>query len=147
MARLRAEEALAGYHVRSKIEWNLRWVNDALDRTWKDEFLILLWCLLTVCLFVPPLRGFVLDGFAAMKIIHPDAPVIFLFGWAIIFAASFGMKSALSFFFPNRAANLVQAMGGVPDDVPMRAAKAANEVATSDYQSQFPPTMNGDRNS
>lgn len=136
MARYKADEALAAYYVKGNIERDLRWMGKSLDHTKKDEFLILLMAMPLIGLFIPWTRGIIADGFNALKVIHPDAPAYFLYGWAIIFVATFGMKSAFSYIWPNRAANLVTAMNSVDDEVPGAAVRRA-ETAT---RTPFDPT-------
>lgn len=133
VARLKADESLAAYYTKSHIEWDMRWTGHALDHTHKDEYLIILWSIPTIGMFVPGLRDVLQPGFEALKAISDSAPAIFLYGWGIIFAATFGMKSAVNLLYPNRAANLMGAMANVRDDVPMEAAKTAqaNVDATS----------------
>lgn len=125
VAHLKAKESLAAYYVKSRIEWNFRGASDALSKTNKDEWLIIMWGLLTLGLFIPGVRDWVLPGWLALKEISDDAPKIFLYGWGAIFAATFGLRHAMNFLYPNRAATLVQALGNTPDDVPMDAARQA----------------------
>lgn len=125
VARLKAEESLAAYYIKSHIEWDMKWTGHALDRTHKDEYLILLWSIPTIGLFIPGLREFIQPGFEALKAIHESAPAVFLYGWCTIFAATFGMKHAMNLLNPNRAATLMSSMTNLREDVPMEAAKAA----------------------
>jgi hypothetical protein len=125
VARLKAQESLAAYYVKSDIEWSFRGVADAMSRTHKDEYLLALWSLLTVGLFIPGVREILKPGWDALRDIHEDAPKVFLYGWTVIFAATFSIRGAMNLLYPNRAATLVQAMGQAPEDVPMDAARDA----------------------
>lgn len=110
------------------MEWDLKGVKHTLDSTWKDEALMAVWMFGTVAMFIPPLQPYIKSGFEVMRAADPLAPTVFLFGWGIILSATFGMKMAIQFLYPNRAATLVQSMGATPDVVPMTAVRTANEM-------------------
>lgn len=124
LAEARSRAELAIYKLKSDIEWDLKWA-DASSRSWRPEFILILWSLPTVCLFIPGLRGYVMDGFEFLKLFDPNAPTVFMSGWAIIFAATFGMKSATSFMLPGRAAKIAEAFAKLPDDIPIEVVERA----------------------
>ncbi|MEW6121292.1 MAG: hypothetical protein AB1698_01665 [Pseudomonadota bacterium] len=126
LAEAKSRAELAAYKLKSDIEWDLKWA-DASSRSWRPEFILVLWSLPTICLFVPGLRGYVMDGFEFLKLFDPNAPAVFMAGWGIIFAATFGMKQALSFMLPGKAAKLAEAFSKVPDDIPASAVEKVTE--------------------
>lgn len=117
IATLKAKAEIAAYKVKADIEWDLKWADGAVS-SWKDEALLILWSIPTIGLFIPGLRPYVIDGFEYLKSFNPDAPSMFMAGWAIIFAASFGIKQALSFMLPTRYASLVSAISNAQPDIP-----------------------------
>lgn len=117
--------ALAAYYTKSHIEWDLKWTGEVLDRSHKDEYLIALWSIPTIGLFIPGLREIIQPGFEALKQISDNAPSLFIYGWTTIFAATFAVRKWSSFTYPNRVANLMSSMQGIPDDVPFDAAARA----------------------
>lgn len=123
IAALKAEAEIAAYKAKSNLEWDLKWADDA-THSWKDEFLLILWSIPTIGLFIPFTRPFIIDGFEYLKTFNPDAPNWYLAGWAIIFAATFGIRQALQFMLPGKFANLVTTMGAVRPDIPDDAIKA-----------------------
>lgn len=126
VASFRAKAEIAAYKIKSDIEWDLKWASSA-DMSWKDEFMLILWAFPMIGLFIPDLRPFVMDGFDYLKTFHEEAPTWYMAGWAIIFSATFGMKSAMKFMLPARAARLATVFGGLEDDIPMDVVKAAQE--------------------
>lgn len=124
LAEAKSRAELAVYKLKSDIEWDLKWA-DASARSWKPEFILILWSLPTVCLFIPGLRGYVVDGFEYLKLFHPDIPTFFMAGWGIIFAATFGMKQAISFMLPGKVAKIAEVFSKLPDDIPQAAVERA----------------------
>jgi hypothetical protein len=137
MADLAARAGLAAYKVKSEIEWDMRWAGHPLDRTKKDELLIFFMALPILGSFIPGVKEYVIGGLEVLKVFHADAPQYFLYGWAIIFAATFGVKQALGFVLPNRHASLVSAMGAVKDDVPMGAVETAQDAVTVETEKEI----------
>jgi hypothetical protein len=122
VSEYKAKAELAAYKAKADLEWDLTWAQQA-QSSWKDEALLLLWALPTILLFVPgPLRASVMDGFEYLKAFNEDAPTMFMAGWAVIFSATFGMKQAMAFMLPKKAAALAQAFGTIDPDVPMEVA-------------------------
>lgn len=124
VAELKAKAEIAAYKVKADVEWDLKWADQA-GTSWKDEYILILWSLPTIALFIPGLQHYVIDGFTLLKAFNPDAPTWFMAGWGVIFAATFGMKQALSFMMPAKYAQLAQVMGTLGDDIPDEVAAAA----------------------
>jgi hypothetical protein len=124
IAELKARAELAVWRVKADVEWDLKWADQART-SWKDELLVILWSLPLIAIFIPGLRSYVIDGFQFLKAFNPDAPSWYMAGWAIIFAAVFGMKQALAFMLPARTAALASALGSLKDDIPPEAATTA----------------------
>lgn len=129
LATEKAKVGLAVYRAKSEIEWDMRWANP-LDKTWRDEIIIAFWSLPLLGVFVPGLRESVREGFKLLASIDPSIPSLFVYGWGIIFATTFGIKHGKSLLMPGRLAGLVEAMGKVPDAVPASAAKAAQDAVS-----------------
>lgn len=124
LAEVKAQTEIAAWKVKSDIEWDLKWADQA-GKSWKDEFLLILWSIPLVGMFFPFTRPFVQDGFLFMKEFNPDAAYWYMAGWAIIFAASFGFKQAANFMLPGRIGQMVTAMGSITPDVPEKITAAA----------------------
>lgn len=141
---LKAEAALAPFKVKSDIEWDMKWADRTGRGTWRDELLVVVWLIPTIGIFVPGLREHIREGFDLLRTVHEDGPFLFLAGWGVIFAATFGIKSALHFMLPKRYASLVSAMGSIPQDVPdyaMRPLSHTPPVRTeNDGPAKGPPT-------
>jgi len=131
LAEARAKVEIAAYKVKSDIEWDLKWADGAMH-SWKDEFLLILWSIPTIGLFIPGLRPYVIDGFEYLKSFNPEAPTWFISGWAIIFAATFGIKQALSFMLPTRYASLVTAINNASPDIPQDVMPGIQKAVSSD---------------
>jgi hypothetical protein len=131
LSDLKARAAISVYKAKADIEWDMKWA-EAPDKTWKDEFLLILWAIPLIGLFVPGLSPFIIQGFEYLKSFHPDAPMIFISGWAVIFAASFGLKQALKVMLPGRYADLAKTLGELPPDVPPEATLNAQESVNAD---------------
>lgn len=126
-----AKRRLAGYRAKAEIEWDIRWA-DKLDKTWRDEMFIVLWSIPLVGMFVPGIQEPIKEGFKFLATLDPDAPKAFLYGWVVIFAATFGIRQGTRFLWPGRLAGLVEALGRAPDDVPDDAARAATDAVSPD---------------
>ena len=129
VATLRAKAELAAYTVKADIEWDLKWADQATN-SWKDEWLLVLWTIPLVGLFIPPLRPYVIEGFDYMRGFHPDAGFWYMAGWAVIFAATFGLKGAMAYMLPGRTAQIATILGGIPEDIPEKAASTAQAAIT-----------------
>lgn len=130
VAKYRAQAELAAFQAKSELEWDLKWA-DAATSSWKDELLLIVWLIPTIGLFIPGLREGVEEGFDYLSKFSPDAPQLFMAGWAVIFAATFGLKQALQFMLPGRVANLVGAMNAATPDIPMDKAVAAQRAVSA----------------
>jgi hypothetical protein len=137
LATERAKVGLAAYRAKAQIEWDLKWASP-LDKTWRDEILIAIWSVPIIGVFIPGPREVIAEGFKLLASFDPQAPTLFMYGWAIIFAATFGIKQGKSLFMPGRLAGLVEAIGKVPDQVPEDVARAAQDAVTPDLD--LPPT-------
>ncbi|MCC5780540.1 hypothetical protein H7H48_15875 [Nitratireductor sp. B36] len=124
VAELKAKAEIAAYKVKADVEWDLSWA-DAASRSWKDEFMLIIWAIPLIGLFLPGIRPFVLEGFEYLKTFHPDAPSWYMAGWAIIFAATFGFKQAVALMLPGKAAQLAGVLANIPDDIPSSVAEKA----------------------
>jgi len=124
LAELKAKTETAAYKVKSELEWDLKWA-DAANNSWKDEYLLVFWSLPLIALFIPgPTRDAAVWWLDYLKNFSPDAPMWYLAGWSIIFAASFGMRQALAVMLPGRVAALATSLGSAPPDIPEDAIKA-----------------------
>lgn len=127
VAELKAKAEIAAYKVKADIEWDLKWADQAAS-SWKDEFMLIIWAMPLIGLFVPGIRPYVLDGFEYLKGFHPEAPLWYMAGWAIIFAATFGFKSAAALMLPGQAGKLAGILGAIPDDIPPAVADKAQSA-------------------
>jgi hypothetical protein len=127
-----AKVNLAAYRAKAEIEWDMKWANP-LDKTYRDEIVTIAWSLPLLGMFIPGVRDFMLESFKILATFDPNAPALFLYGWAIIFATTFGIKGIKTLFMPGRLAGLVTALGKVSDTVPAKAVSAAQD-AVSDQQ-------------
>lgn len=127
IAKVTAEANLAAYKLKADVEWDLKWADNA-QTSWKDEWLVILWSIPLVGVFVPGIRPYIMDGFEYLRAFNPEAPTWFMAGWAIIFAATFGIKQAVQLMMPGRVAGLVTAMGNVSDDIPKEAVDKAQSI-------------------
>ena len=93
---------------------------------------IALWSIPLVGMFVPGIQEPIQSGFKFLATLDPDAPKAFLYGWVVIFAATFGIRQGTRLFWPGRLAGLVEALGRAPDDVPDDAARAATAAVSPD---------------
>lgn len=127
VAKITAEAELAAYKYKADVEWDLKWAEGA-NTSWKDEWLVILWSIPLVGMFIPFLRDYIMEGFTFLKSFNPDAPQWFMSGWAIIFAATFGLKQAVQIMLPSRIAGMATALGAIGDDIPNTAVEKAHEV-------------------
>ena len=122
------------YKVKSDIEWDLRFMGP-LDKSWKDELVLLVMAYPLLGLMVPGLREPIIQGFEYLSKIDPSAPSIFTYGWATIFLATFGRNLTKTFTLPSKFATIIKALGASKPDVPDEAAEAAQDAV-----SPSPPT-------
>lgn len=127
LSELKAKTDMAAYRIKSELEWDMKWASEA-SNSWKDEWLTILWTIPVVGVFIPPFREFFMDGFIALS----TFPDWFLYGFGIIFAASFGMRQAASFMFPNKVASLVSAVGQTREDIPFDVARSVQDEINMD---------------
>jgi hypothetical protein len=121
---------LAAYKAKADIEWDFKFATP-MDKTWKDDFVLLVLSYPLIGLMIPGLREPIVEGFKLLASIDPNAPSILTYGWAAIFTATFGVNITKSFLVPGRFSRMVQAMGQASDDVPMDAAEAAQDAVTN----------------
>jgi hypothetical protein len=119
-----AKADLAVYQVKADMEWDLKWADQAA-KSWKDEFMLIIWAIPLIGLFIPPMRPYVQEGFTYLSQFHPEAATWYMTGWAIIFAAVYGIKAAAQYMLPGRIGTLATALGKLPDDVPDDQAASA----------------------
>lgn len=129
IAHIKAQAELAAYKAKADIEWDLKWA-DAADRSWKDEFLLVLWSVPIIGLFIPGMRPFVMEGFDYLRQFNPNAAEWYMAGWSIIFAAVFGLRQAVQLMAPTRMRKLAEVLVGSKDDVPKEAVSKAQRVAS-----------------
>ena len=122
VAELKAKADMAAYRAKADLEWDISWADQA-SKSWKDEFMLVLWAIPMIGLFVPGLRPFVMEGFDYLRLFHDDAATWYMAGWAIIFAATFGFKQAAALMLPGKAAALAGVLANLPPDVPPHAAE------------------------
>ncbi len=123
LAQERAKVHLAAYKVKADIEWDIKWMSP-LDKSWHVDVFIAVWAIPVIALFIPYTRPWALEFFQSLKDFDPKGPSIYLGGWALLFAATFGIKQATK-MLPGRYSRLVSALAGAPDDVPDGAVQAA----------------------
>lgn len=140
VARITAEAELAAYKVASEVEWDLAWAGQA-STSWKDEFILILWTIPMVILFpcflIPSLRPYAMDTLQFFQSLNPDIIVWYMSGWGIIFAATFGMKSAMQAMVGDRVTKVAQAFNLLPDDIPKQAVQVAQQAITRTIQGRL----------
>jgi hypothetical protein len=109
VADAKARIAMAPSRAKMAIELDLRWANP-LDKTWRDEIIVILWSLPLLGMLLPFSREYVFQWFEQLKTLDPSAPSFFMWGWAIIFGATFGAKHLKQAFMPSKLAGLLGAM-------------------------------------
>ncbi|MBO6814564.1 MAG: hypothetical protein JJ891_06875 [Rhizobiaceae bacterium] len=121
VAEVKARAEVAAYKVKADIEWDLKWADQA-SSSWKDEFILAIWSIpilgLIASMFIPPMRPAVMETLNYLQAFHPDFAEWYMAGWGIIFAATFGMRNAMSVMLPGRAARVLEASKGLKDDIP-----------------------------
>lgn len=132
IAKLKAEAKLAGFKARADIEWDMKWAHEDQRHTLRDEFLIALWALPSILLFIPATRPNVVEALAALKEFSPEAPTAYVAGWAVIFAAVFGVKQLVGLFLPAKYAALAKALGSLPPDIPQGAPSEPEDAPHPD---------------
>lgn len=137
VADLEAKAELAAYRAASEVEWDLAWAGQA-STSWKDEYILILWSLPAIILFpcflIPPLRGYAMETLSFFQSLNPDILVWYMSGWGIIFAATFGMRSALQAMVGDRVSKVVSAFELLPDDIPKAAVQLAQEAISRTIQ-------------
>jgi hypothetical protein len=132
----RARCHMAAYQAKADIEWDFKFMSP-MDKSWRDDLILVVMSYPLLGLMVPGLREPIMEGFKFLASIDPSAPQIFSYGWAVIFAATFGINLTKSIRLPGQFAALVSAVSSVPDDVPLGVAGAAQD-AVSDSPSPAP---------
>jgi hypothetical protein len=121
LARLNAEKEIQLYKIKADLEWDLQW-SQAAERSWKDEWLLILWSLPYILAFVPHTQGYIESGFALLTKLNPDAAYWYFASWAVIFSAVFGMRAAMGVITRNsNLGKAIEAISKAPDDIPLGA--------------------------
>lgn len=120
---------MAPSRVRAELQWDMRWANP-LDKTWRDEILMVVFGVPLIGLWIPGLREWFQQGFDMLKAFDPNAPSMYLWSWAIIFASVFGVKTVKSLFLPGRLAGLVREVGALRDSVGQDEMETAQDAAS-----------------
>lgn len=127
MARLEADKELQLYKLKADLEWDLQW-SKAAERSWKDEFLMLLWAAPFILAFIPWTSGYIESGFALLTRLNPDAAYWYFASWAVIFSAVFGMRAAMGIITKNsNLGKAIEAISNAPDDIPEKAITSISE--------------------
>jgi hypothetical protein len=127
VADIKARTEMAAYRVKADLEWDISWADQA-SKSWKDEFMLVLWAFPLIGLFIPGIRPFIMEGFDYLRLFHSEAPTWYMAGWAIIFAATFGFKQAAALMLPGKAASLAGILAGIPGDIPPGVADKAQSA-------------------
>lgn len=69
------------------IDWNMLAMQNS-GKSWKDEYILILWSIPIVLCFIPGMAPWVMAGFASLA----QTPTWYLSGWGVIVAASYGYK-------------------------------------------------------
>ena len=145
VARIEAKANLAAYMVASEVEWDLAWAGQA-SSSWKDEYILILWSVPSIILFpcflIPPLRPYAMETLTFFQSLNPDIIVWYMTGWGIIFAATFGMKSAVQAMVGDRVSKVAEAFQLLPDDIPKAAVQAAQGAVGKALRSALSSTSN-----
>lgn len=87
LAKAQAEASMQIKKIEAEIEWETRAL-DGMEKSWKDEFILILWSLPLVGLFIPFLQGYFMLGFKALEAV----PDWYFQGWGVIIATVYGAK-------------------------------------------------------
>ena len=117
LTRIHTQAELELYKQKADLEWDLKWAEGA-QKSWKDEFLLIIWSIPMIMLFIPPLAPYAIQGFEYVKTLNPDFAAWYVSGWAIIFAAVFGIKKAVDIMLPARMKPAIEAMQQAKEDIP-----------------------------
>lgn len=135
VADAKARIAMAPSRIKAEIEWDLRWASP-LDKTWRDEIIVVLWSVPLLGMLLPFSREYVFQWFEQLKSLDPSAPSFFMWGWAIIFGATFGVKHLKQVFMPSKLAGLVAAMGTNRDNVSDTELETAQDAVSPSPSNQ-----------
>lgn len=119
---------MAPSRAKAEIELDLRWASP-LDKTWRDELIVIIWSIPLLGAIFPVTRPYVFDWLHQLKDIDPNLPSLFTWGWAAILGATFGVKHLKSVFMPTRLAGLVTALGANQQVDPMDMAAARDDLS------------------
>ena len=122
LADLRAQRYLAPYRAKAEIEWDLRFAHP-LDKTWRDELMVVVLSLPIICWFLPPTHEYTKEAVQWLATLDPDAPLYFIGAWLLMLVATFGFKQLGSAMLPGRIGKLITAMASAKDDVPQEAVE------------------------
>ena len=117
LSRIATQAELEIYKQKADLEWDLKWAEGA-QKSWKDEFLLILWSIPMIMLFIPPLAPYAIQGFEYVKTLNPDFAAWYVSGWAIIFAATFGIKKAAEIMLPGNTKAAIAAISAAKEDIP-----------------------------
>jgi hypothetical protein len=127
LARLDAEKELQLYRLKADLEWDLQW-SQAAEKSWKDEFLLILWSLPFILAFVPWTQGYIDSGFTLLTRLNADAAYWYFASWAVIFSAVFGMRAAMGVITKNsNIGKALDVMTTANDDIPEPVAAEINK--------------------
>lgn len=84
-AKLEAE--LHQRRVLAEIAWETRAL-EGQERSWKDEYILILWSIPLMAIFVPGLQDYVKEGFKNLE----QTPTWYVQGWGVIVASVYGIK-------------------------------------------------------
>jgi hypothetical protein len=121
---------MAPSRIKAEIELDMRWASP-LDKTWRDELIVVVWSIPLLGALIPGTRPYVFDWLHQLKDLDPSLPSLFTYGWVAILAGTFGMKHIKSIFMPTRLAGLVNALGA-NQQVDPQDAQAAREDLSQD---------------
>lgn len=131
VADLEAKAQLAAYRAASEVEWDLAWAGQA-QTSWKDEYILILWSAPAIvmfpAMFIPGLRDYAVETLTFLQTLNPDIMTFYMSGWGIIFAATFGIKTAMQAMVGDKVSKVAEAFKLLPDDIPKDAVEAAQKA-------------------
>jgi hypothetical protein len=95
-----AEAEVYKRRATGELDWDLAAMNNT-DKSWKDEYLLILFSIPFVMAFIPPLQPYVQSGINLIS----NFPDWYKAGLSVMIAASFGVRSYLKFWRKNAKSN------------------------------------------
>lgn len=127
LARLEAEKELQVYKIKADLEWDLQW-SKAAEKSWKDEYLLVLWSLPFIAAFLPWTQEHVKSGFSLLTMLNADAAYWYFAAWSVMFSAVFGVRAAMGVLTKNsNLGKAIEAVAEAPDDIPEEAANSISK--------------------